>query len=124
MFPNANPIFYPDVTPTSVHNTYIQVLADLGLVGFILFVALIVAIAACVRELLRRLGPSSGLWRPAWVMSLGFVLVMVWLNDNTLFGGQPETVVPALLIGALAATSRKVVADRLPVGEARGGGGS
>ena len=126
LFPNANPIFYPDVarTPTSVHNTYIQLLADLGLVGFSLFVALVVAIATRVRELLRRLGPSSELWPPTWVMSLGLVLVIVWVNDNPLFGGEPETVVPALLIGALAATSRKVVANRLPVGEAQGAGGS
>ena len=104
--------------------TYIQLLADLGLVGFSLFVALVVAIATRVRELLRRLGPRSELWPPAWAMSLGLVLVIVWVNDNPLFGGEPETVVPALLIGALAATSRKVVANRLPVGEAQGAGGS
>ncbi len=43
-FPDARGEFYPDVSPSSVHNTYVQILADLGLVGFALFAALLVAI--------------------------------------------------------------------------------
>jgi len=42
---------------------------------------------------------SSALWFMAW----GLVLVAVWLNDNPLYGGQPEPVIPALLVGAIAA---------------------
>jgi hypothetical protein len=111
-FPSADPTFYPDVNPTSVHNTYIQLLADLGLVGFLLFVAMIVAVTSRVRNLLRRLGPGHELWPQAWAMSLGLLLMLIWLNDNPLFGGQPETVIPALFVGALAATSR--IAQRGP----------
>lgn len=110
-FPDARPIFYPDVTPGSVHNTYVQILADLGLVGFGLFVALIVTVAVRVRGLLRRLGPEHELWPQAWVMSLGVLLVLVWSNDNPLFGGQVDSVVPALLIGALAAVARMTSTD-------------
>ena len=31
------------------------------------------------------------------------VATMVWLNDNPLFGSQPETVMAALFLGILAA---------------------
>jgi O-antigen ligase len=110
-FPETNPIFYPDVTPTSVHNTYIQILADLGLIGFCLFLALIVTVGAHIRRLLRRLGRGHELWPQAWVMTLGLVLVLVWLNDNPLYGGQPETVLTALLVGSLAAISRIAASD-------------
>ena len=58
-FPDAPPIFYPDVSPASVHNTYVQVLADLGLVGFALFAALIVAIGVGAWRLLRRLDRAT-----------------------------------------------------------------
>jgi O-antigen ligase len=105
-FPDSRPIFYPDVTPGSVHNTYVQILADLGLIGFGLLVALIVTVAMRVRELLRRLGREHPLWPPAWTMSFGVLLVLIWINDNPLFGGQVDTVVPALFIGALAAIAR------------------
>ena len=43
-FPDARPTFFPDVTPASVHNTYIQILADLGLIGFTLFAALLITL--------------------------------------------------------------------------------
>ena len=111
LYPNTNPSFYPDVTPTSVHDTYIQILADLGLVGFLLFVGMILAVGARVAALLRRVGRAHVLWPVAWTMSLCLLLVLVWLNDNPLYGGQPETVVPALFIGALAAMSRMLTLD-------------
>ena len=96
----------PGHNPGSVHNTYVQILADLGLVGFGLLVALIVTVALRVRALLRRLGRDHELWPQAWTMSLGLLLVLIWSNDNPLFGGQVDTVVPALFVGALAAIAR------------------
>ena len=105
-FPDVRPIFYPDVNPTSVHNTYIQILADLGLVGFALFVVLLTAIALRARSLLRRLGRAHELWPYAFAISLGLLLVLIWHNDNPLYGGQLDTVLPALLVGGLAAISR------------------
>jgi O-antigen ligase len=119
-FPDFRPIFYPDVTPGSVHNTYVQILADLGLVGFALLVALIVTVALRVRELLRRLGREHALWPQAWTMSLGLLLVLIWSNDNPLFGGQVDTVVPSLFLGALAAIARMTSASSTSVAEPDG----
>ena len=116
-FPDARPIFYPDVNPSSVHNTYVQILADLGLVGFSLLVALIVVVGLRVRALLRRLGREHELWPQAWTMSLGLLLVLIWINDNPLFGGQVDTVVPALFIGALAAIARMTSGTSTSVAE-------
>ena len=83
-----------------------QVLADLGLVGFALFAALIVAIGVGAWRLLRRLDRADDLWPEAWAVSLGLLLIVVWLNDNPLFGAQVETILAALLVGTLAALSR------------------
>jgi O-antigen ligase len=107
-FPGARSVQYPDVTPASVHNTYVQILADLGAIGFALFVAMIVVIAIRIRDLLRRLAPADELRREAVVMALGLLLLLVWLNDKPLFGGQPESVLGAVLVGTLAATARIV----------------
>lgn len=111
-FPDARPVFYPDVTPTSVHNTYVQVLADLGLVGLALFAALLVAIGSSAWRLLQSLSRDDELWREAWMTSLGLLLLAVWVNDNALFGGDPPMVLAALLVGTLAATSRICARNR------------
>jgi O-antigen ligase len=105
-FPDARSVLYPDIRPSSVHNTYVQVLADLGIVGFALFAALLMAIALSATKLLRRLKRSDDLWPEAWTMTFGLLLVAVWLNDNPLFGGQPPMVIAALLVGMLAAIWR------------------
>ena len=105
-FPQSRAVFFPDVSPTSVHNLYVQLLADLGLVGFFLFLGLAAVIGWRAVELLRRLGRGHELWRPAFAMSLCLLLLLIWHNDNPLYGGQTETVIPVILIGTLAAVAK------------------
>jgi O-antigen ligase len=107
-FPGAKQEFFPDVKPGTVHNTYVQILADLGLIGFSLFVAAIVSFGVAARALLRRVNGRADLWPQAWSASLGLILLFLWLNDNPLFGGQVETIVAALLAGALAGIGRRL----------------
>ena len=105
-FPEARPTFFPDVTPASVHNTYIQILADLGLIGFALFAALLVTLAARIVALLRRLGRDHDLYPETFAMSLCLLAAVIWHNETPLFGGQVETVIPVLLVGMIAAVAR------------------
>ena len=105
-FPGARQDFFPDINPTSVHNTYVQILADLGLIGFGLFVAAIASIGLAIRRLLGRVRGSE-LWPPACASALGLTLILLWLNDNPLYGGQVETIILALFVGTLAAIGRQ-----------------
>jgi O-antigen ligase len=109
-FPGARQDFFPDVSPTSVHNAYVQVLADLGLVGFALFAAAVASVGLGIARVLRRVRDRE-LWSQAWCASLGLVLILLWLNDNPLFGGQTETILLALLVGILAAIGRRAPGD-------------
>jgi O-antigen ligase len=106
-FPAAKQGFFPDVNPASVHNTYVGVLADLGLIGFALFAAAIVSIGLGAQRVFERVRGSE--LRPfARSSALGLVVILLWLNDNPIFGGQVETIVLAILAGALAAVGRQV----------------
>jgi O-antigen ligase len=116
-FPAAEQSFFPDVHPASVHNTYVGVLADLGLIGFALFAAAIVSIGLGAQRILVRVRGSE--LRPfARSSALGLVVILLWLNDNPIFGGQVETIVLAILAGVLAAVGRQVGAAQ-PATEAR-----
>jgi hypothetical protein len=100
---DLNPNFFPDVQKVTVHNTYVQLLAELGMIGMLFFLLAIWAVGRRVLELLRRLDFGSDLWRHARFLGLATVAVMVWLNDNPLYGGQPETILLAVTVGTLAA---------------------
>jgi hypothetical protein len=91
-----------DRGPT-LHNAYVQILAETGVVGSVAFVAAALAIAIGVYRLLRaaRVDPSLYISTRAAVILL--VATMVWLNDNPLFGSQPESIMAALFLGILAA---------------------
>jgi O-antigen ligase len=104
-FPDAKQDFFPDVSPASVHNTYVGVLADLGLIGFLLFAAAIVSIGLGAQRVLERVR-GSRLWPLARSSALGLVVILLWVNDNPLHGGQLETIVLAILAGALAAAGK------------------
>lgn len=95
--------FFPDVDPGSVHNAYIQILAELGLVGFVLFVAAIVNVGLGIRALLARCVAPLGTWRAVRFFALGLILVAVWWNDNPIYGGQTETIVLAVSLGCISA---------------------
>jgi O-antigen ligase len=106
-FPAAEQGFFPDVNPSSVHNTYVGVLADLGLIGVALFAAAIVSIGWGAQRVLERVRGSE--LRPfARSSALGLVVILLWLNDNPIHGGQVETIVLAILVGVLAAVGKRV----------------
>jgi O-antigen ligase len=107
--------FFPDVEPASVHNTYIQIAAELGLVGLALLGLLLYWLARDVRRLIRGVPSGTLARRQIWYLAWGVVLILVWLNDNPLYGGQPETVAIAAFVGTIAGLGR---AARSPEGPA------
>jgi O-antigen ligase len=106
--------FFPSVVAASVHNAYVQVLADLGLVGFGLFAFALLSVGRDVRSLLARVEWRTREWHQLWYLSLGLVLILVWLNDNPIFGGQVETITLAMFLGVIAGLGRSLVPVRAP----------
>jgi O-Antigen ligase len=102
-FPGANPDFFPDVVPTSVHNAYVQVLAELGLIGFAIFTAAVTRAGMGIRRLVQGMGADNGLAPTTRFMTLGLMLILIWWNDNPIFGGQVETVLASVFLGTLVA---------------------
>jgi O-antigen ligase len=101
-FRNAPDAVFPDVSPASVHNSYVQIAAELGVVGLALFVALIGTVVIGMRRAFRRTRHGTSERMELAYIACALLLVAVWLNDNALYGGQIETVVCAVLVGAIA----------------------
>jgi O-antigen ligase len=122
-FPGVNPSFFPDVSPTSVHNAYVQILAELGLIGFALFTLAISRSSIGIRRLLRRTSADNVLTPYVRFAALGLLLILIWWNDNPIFGGQVETVLAAVFLGILISVGRYATegtrsSPPLPVGPA------
>ena len=94
--PSGNPNLYPDIQVTGVHSAYVQVLAELGLIGGLVVVWLVRNSARATMEIARKGHPSA----PFILGSL--MLFGVGWNETSLFGGQPETFLFALLLGITA----------------------
>jgi O-antigen ligase len=106
-FPATRNDFFPDVTPGSVHNAYIQIAADLGLIGLALLAIVFVSLARQITAVLDRATRRDRAWPQLWFLTWGLVLIVIWWNDNPIFGGQAETVIPALFVGAVAGLSAR-----------------
>ncbi len=99
-FPNISAGLRPgDDRETTVHNAYIQILAESGVIGGMVLVAALILGRKGARRVVARSGPEAPVARTVAAM---LVLVLIWWNDNPLFGAQPETVVFAVLLGLLA----------------------
>jgi hypothetical protein len=108
-FPQTREDFFPDVTPMQVHNAYVQVPAELGLIGAAIFVSMIWSLGRGVRQVVRRARRGTVERHQLWFLGSALVLVLVWMNDNPMFGAQTETVIPALFVGAIAALGSTII---------------
>jgi O-antigen ligase len=92
--------------PTSLHNLYMQLLAELGIVGFLLFIYGVVRVWKEVAGILRRIPHPSPFRRIALFSALGLVYLLIWWNTNPLFGGQTESILAVTFLSLLAALWR------------------
>jgi O-antigen ligase len=127
-FPNSGADLFPDVSeclvehqftgsgPTSscqvgsVHNAYIEVAAETGLIGLSTLVVVALIIRRRIRSLRARTRDPTILATLRWA-TLVLIVVLIWWNDNPLYGGQPETLLAALALGTLAVPWSSMTSD-------------
>ena len=91
---------------TSLHNLYVQLLAELGIVGFSLFVYSVAHIGKTIAGILKQVPYQSPFKRLALFNATGLVYLLIWWNTNPLFGGQTESIFAVTFLSFLAALWR------------------
>ena len=91
---------------TSLHNLYVQLLAELGIVGFSLFVYGVAHIGKTIAGILKQVPYQSPFKRLALFNATGLVYLLIWWNTNPLFGGQTESIFAVTFLSFLAALWR------------------
>jgi O-antigen ligase len=114
--------FLPQQNPTSLHNAYVEIPAETGVVGLAAFAALLFVAVRGIRALLRRTAGDPRASACAWCATVLLVGVLVWWNDNALFGAQPETILAATLLGMLAAIPILTNRPATPYADSASGG--
>jgi O-antigen ligase len=93
-----------------VQNAYIQVAAEEGLIGLLTLVVVALVIRRRVRSLRAHTRDPAILATLRWA-TLVLILVLIWWNDNPLYGAHPETLSFALALGTLAVPWSSLKAD-------------
>lgn len=105
-FPDIYIDSYYLISAGTLHNLYLQVLVELGVVGLSLLVFALFQAGRAVYGILKMIPSMSLLKRPARFYAFSLVLLAVWWNTNPLFGGQAESILAFSFIGALASVGR------------------
>ena len=93
-----------------VHDAYIQVAAEEGLIGLSTLVVVALVIRRRVRSLRAHTRDPAILATLRWAI-LVLILILIWWNDNPLYGAHPETLTFALALGTLAVPWSSLGAD-------------
>jgi len=103
-FPNNPASLFPSPTrQLTVHNAYIQTAAEDGIIGLFALLAAAFAIRKRLRALRRSLVTVVDQVTFQWACAI-LAVVLIWWNDNPLYGAQPETLITAVVIGVLASS--------------------
>jgi O-antigen ligase len=97
---------------SQLHNMYIHILAELGIVGFGLFIYACLHIGKAVIGLLRSLRYGSPYIAWAQFYALGLVVLLIWWNHSPLYGGQTESYLAFIFLAALATVARLERSER------------
>lgn len=106
VFPYASPHLFPDVLPTSVHNLYVQVASELGVVGLLLVLWLAVGIVRVNRAASRDKTGEQGVSVESHFLRWSLLFVAIWWNTNALYGGQTESLLFFSFLGAVTALEK------------------
>jgi O-antigen ligase len=88
--------------PSQIHNMYIQFLAELGIIGFTLFVWVCCRMGKRITRILKNLPTESPYRGWAQFDALALIFLLIWWNGNPLFGGQTESILAFAFLGMLA----------------------
>ena len=103
---NVPEYYFPDVAATSVHNLYVQILAELGIIGMIVFLWMTFQIGQVVVKVIRAFPEGSPLKVYGRFFGLALIFLLTWWNTNPLYGGQIETFLFFTFLGVLLALPR------------------
>lgn len=101
-FPQLASHYFYVMPPATLHNMYIQFLAELGILGFALFAWVCFRTGRSIARILRNIPAESPyrMWAQFYV--LGLIFLLIWWNHNPLFGGQIETMLAFTFLALLA----------------------
>jgi O-antigen ligase len=77
-------------------------LAELGIIGFLLFIYGIAQIAKMLIALTNKISARSQLKRYAMFCAISLVYLLIWWNSRVLFGGHIESILAVSFLSIIA----------------------
>jgi O-antigen ligase len=111
-FPLVPTHYFPSANPSSMHNLYLQLVVDLGLIGLTLAVILGRSVGGVVQQ-----AAAVPDHKPlAHLFGYSLVLLLFWWNAAALWGGQIESFLVFTFIGMVSvlAFDREKTQERFP----------
>jgi O-antigen ligase len=101
-FPEFPKHYFFLVEQTAIHNMYLQLLAELGIVGFLLFIYSVIQIAKTIADILKKTQNSFQYNQIALFCVVSLIYLLVWWNTKPLYGGHIESILAVSFLSIIA----------------------